>query len=401
MDSTAMVLSTLFRDEDIAHAFLNTLEEAECIICEDSFSATHPATILPGCRHVYGLPCLTRWVMSDNRRHNRCPVCQAVMFDDGNPIDDLDEQVQRERQRTNTGTSGRIVSQPTQAPPNSRASFGHTPGFAGSAHVQTHTPRGGSSQLNPYINYSTPPPGFGWPPAHLDGGQDVGEGDFGVYAQSYNQACNAPSYTSSHHVQAMPNAQTAHQVYQTNLNQQRAAELLQQRSAQTATYGVPAPPNDNAYTFAHPMAPQAQGPLTLQAPTMPPNHAQVFPGSASTGREIQNTSANIPTSAFETRFQYPGIGSHGTDLMTYLTRPHGFIHPHPTAGVRGAWPYEYPSVLQEQIENMHFEDAGLYRFADHVVALRRAQREPVYMRSSQVDWASLDVESVRRGLCGE
>jgi len=66
-----------------AQNFLNTLDELECVICEEAFSETHPPVIIRTCHHVFGSRCLRTWVLSSNRGHNRCPMCRGVLFDDG------------------------------------------------------------------------------------------------------------------------------------------------------------------------------------------------------------------------------------------------------------------------------------------------------------------------------
>lgn len=68
-----------------AHMFLGTLNEAECCICEEESSNTHAPVITPACRHVFGSRFLRSWVLSDNRAHNRCPLCRAMLFDDALP----------------------------------------------------------------------------------------------------------------------------------------------------------------------------------------------------------------------------------------------------------------------------------------------------------------------------
>jgi hypothetical protein len=66
-----------------AQNFLNTLDELECIICDEPFNETHPPVIIRSCHHLFGSRCLRTWVLSSNRNHNRCPICRGVLFDDG------------------------------------------------------------------------------------------------------------------------------------------------------------------------------------------------------------------------------------------------------------------------------------------------------------------------------
>ncbi|KAF2850179.1 hypothetical protein T440DRAFT_364567, partial [Plenodomus tracheiphilus IPT5] len=82
--------------EDISNAqtFLGTLDEVECCICEEAFSDTHAPMITPTCHHIFGSHCLRAWVLSENRSHNRCPLCRTVLFDDGLPLVEEDARLE-------------------------------------------------------------------------------------------------------------------------------------------------------------------------------------------------------------------------------------------------------------------------------------------------------------------
>jgi hypothetical protein len=74
------------------NAFLDTLREVEYSICEEPFSDTH-APIVTACNHVFGMHCLETWARWSNRGHNRCPNCRGVLFNDGLPLIEDEENV--------------------------------------------------------------------------------------------------------------------------------------------------------------------------------------------------------------------------------------------------------------------------------------------------------------------
>ncbi|KAF1843177.1 uncharacterized protein K460DRAFT_418292 [Cucurbitaria berberidis CBS 394.84] len=89
--STMMVDTVPAQGLSNADTFLASLNEVECTICEEPFDLAHAPVIIRGCWHVLGLHCLRAWVRSDNRGHNRCPTCRAVLFDDGLPLIEEEE----------------------------------------------------------------------------------------------------------------------------------------------------------------------------------------------------------------------------------------------------------------------------------------------------------------------
>jgi hypothetical protein len=400
-----------------AHAFLNTLKESECTICEELFSATHAATILPGCRHVYGLECLRRWILSNNQGHNKCPTCQAVMFDDGLPFEKEDNSAAalpvagmfRQRQRGHTGTPVR-ATRPTLGQ-NGAAAFGLA---QGPSQMNQIIPHRGSGQVDPFIHYhgsTAQPLDNPMLPTHLNRahGRTLDQSP-GPHRLDHDPATNDPpsqSHRLPNTLQAQINMKAQQQARQTAAQQQFYNQLY---VPQAASYGVPVPPNSHGFNFVHPPAAPPQRPWMLNTPFMPPSHsythpvptsaaaAQIYPDINLTASEMENILAAhlIPSPC--TRFPYPSIPD-GADLMHYLANVHGYVHPHPASGLRGAWPYEYPAILQGQIDNMRKKDPGLYRLAQAIVARRRLRKIGIMCQHD--DRADLDVQAVRRGLCGE
>jgi hypothetical protein len=404
------------RNDANAHTFLNMLEDLECTICEESFSATHAATILPGCRHIYGFECLRRWILSNNQGHNKCPTCQAVMFDDGLPVGKEDNaaaalpvvEMLREQLRGHTGTPVR-AARPTLGW-NGAAAFGIA---QGPGQMSRNIPRRGSGHVNPFIHYHGPtaqPLDNSMPRTYLDHahGRTLDQ-ILGPHGLDHDPATNAPPSQSNRlppTLQAQSNLQAQQQARQTAAHQQIYNQLY---ATQAASYGVPVPPNSHGFNFAHPPA-APQRPWMLNTPFMPPSHsythpvptlaaeAQAYPDINLTASELEDIFAAYPTPAPRMRFPYPSIPD-GADLMHYLTSVHGYVHPHPAGGMRGAWPYEYPAMLQDQIDNMQEQDPGLYRLAQDIVTWRRLRKIGIMCQHD--DRADLDVQAVRRGLCGD
>ncbi|PVH92902.1 hypothetical protein DM02DRAFT_634997 [Periconia macrospinosa] len=57
----------------------------ECFCFEVYEGTTHVAVRTP-CNHVFGRSCLTSWCVTSAATSNKCPICRAVMFDDGRSI---------------------------------------------------------------------------------------------------------------------------------------------------------------------------------------------------------------------------------------------------------------------------------------------------------------------------
>lgn len=57
----------------------NQLHPTEnCLICSDTFSSDHCPVTLP-CQHIFGYPCIKRWLLDGRGKNNACPHCRHVL----------------------------------------------------------------------------------------------------------------------------------------------------------------------------------------------------------------------------------------------------------------------------------------------------------------------------------
>lgn len=335
-----------------SEAFLATLEEAECDICGDRFNEIHVPVILK-CRHVAGLHCIRSRVLSRIESHNKCLKCKAVLFDNGTLM-------QGERDGNHENPTKTQLARPRQ-PRTART----------------------SSDSADLVQDASP-----------------------VFGRFSGPQRHSSSLTQSRMPPMVPLQQ---QHLQRHINDLHQFVLLSS-----------GPPEPRAHLLSLPGIPRIPRPPSSPGPpatppVSPPPYSRNAP-SHSTVRQMEDNqwlSERSSRPLVECRKRgdspvddnscYPSF-TDGLPFMKYLTEAHDHIEPLPQGGVRGEWPYQYPSDSQPSFDDLH--DAGLHCLAQGIVARRwevlRRRGSLQHLRCHPVQeeyHPEYDVEAVKRMLC--
>jgi hypothetical protein len=85
-------ISTLPATMPTKDEFVRSLQPLTCSICLEPYDTEHFPTEMPGCRHVFGAPCIKTLINTQPPNNNRCPLCRGELFQVGYEVSDDEEE---------------------------------------------------------------------------------------------------------------------------------------------------------------------------------------------------------------------------------------------------------------------------------------------------------------------